>query len=331
LTQPGLEIGRQGGFYGYRLASRWLVKYDAVGVEEIAGESGFAADFGGGAVETVAYHGLADAGEMYADLVCAAGADAYLKQREAIEPPQHVIFAPGGAALGQAGSHAHALAGIAGYRLFDAAAILLHFAVNQGEISLLHLAIGELFGEALMRGIVLGYQEHAAGVAVEAMNNAGPQFAGVAGESAEAMQERIDQRAGMDACAGMHDHAGGLIDGHDVRIFVEDGEGDLLRCGMERGRIGRLDVNDIRRPDGIRRTGGVSVDEHMAALDPTLHTGAADLGKALVHRVIQPFARILLIQLDSQAASSIHIVANGCNLFREGQFTGMQATMRQRS
>ena len=69
----------------------------------------------------------------------------------------------------------------------------------------------------------------------------------------------------------------------------------------------------------------------MTVLDPTLHTGAADLRKALVDRMIQPFARILLIQLDSQAASGIHIVANGCNLLREGQFTGMQATMRQRS
>jgi hypothetical protein len=163
------------------------------------------------------------------------------------------------------------------------------------------------------------------------VNDSGPQFAGVAGESVEAMQERVDQCSGMDSRAGMHDHAGGLVDGHHVRIFVEDGERDLLGCGMERGRIGRLDVNDIHRPDGIRRTGRIPVNAHVALLDPTLHTGAADLWKALVHRVIQPFARILLIQLDSQAASSIHIVANGCNLLREGQFTGMQGTMRRRS
>jgi hypothetical protein len=301
LTQPACEILRQWGFYGYRLASRWLVKYDAVGVEEIAVERGFVADFGGSAVEAVAYDGMADARQMHADLVGAAGAYADLKQREAVEAPQHVIFAPGGAALGETGGHAHTLAGIAGNWFFDAAAILLHYAVDQGEISLLHLAIGELFGEAPMRDVVLGYQEDAAGVAVEAVNDAGPQFAGVAGESAEAMQERVHQRAGMDACPGMYDHAGGLIDGHDVRIFVEDGERDLLRCGMERGWIGWLDVNDIRQPDGIRRTGGVPVNEHVPLLDPSLHTGAADLGKALVHRMIQPFARILLIQLDSQA------------------------------
>ena len=63
--------------------------------------------------------------------------------------------------------------------------------------------------------------------------------------------------------------------------------------------------------------------------DPILDTRAADLGEALVDRVIQAFARILLIRLDSQGASGIHIVANGCNLLREGQFTGVQATMRQ--
>ena len=36
------------------------------------------------------------------------------------------------------------------------------------------------------------------------------------------------------------------------------------------------------------------------SLIQALHTGAADLGKALVDRMIQPFACILLIQLDSQ-------------------------------
>jgi hypothetical protein len=72
------------------------------------------------------------------------------------------------------------------------------------------------------------------------------------------------------------------------------------------------------------------INEHAAGFDPILHTRAADLGEALVDGVVQAFARILLIRLDSQASSSIHIVANGCNLLREGQFTQMQATMRHR-
>lgn len=72
------------------------------------------------------------------------------------------------------------------------------------------------------------------------------------------------------------------------------------------------------------------VHEDAAGFDPVLDARAAEPGEAPVHGAIQTIARILLIQLDSQGASGIHIVANGCNLLREGQFTKMQATMRQR-
>jgi len=37
------------------------------------------------------------------------------------------------------------------------------------------------------------------------------------------------------------------LDGHDVRVFIEDGERDWLGSGAKRSRIGRLDVNYVGR------------------------------------------------------------------------------------
>src|SRR5579872_7328185 len=99
---------------------------DAVGVKEIAGERGLVVYLGGCAVEAIADYGMADAGEMHANLMRPAGADADFHKGEAVEAPKHAIPAPGGTAVGQARGHTHALAGIACDGLLDAAAILFH-------------------------------------------------------------------------------------------------------------------------------------------------------------------------------------------------------------
>jgi hypothetical protein len=67
----------------------------------------------------------------------------------------------------------------------------------------------------------------------------------------------------------------------------------------------------------------------MAALDPVLQARAAELREPGLQHVVQAFAGILLIQLDSQRGLRIHIVANGCNLFLAGRLSTMQTTMRQ--
>ena len=91
-----------------------------------------------------------------------------------------------------------------------------------------------------MRGVVLGHQQHAAGEAVQPVHDSRPQRAAHAGERLEAVQQRVHQRAGMDARAGMHHHAGRLIDGHQVGVFVKDGERNVFGRGVQRRRFGRL-------------------------------------------------------------------------------------------
>ena len=61
--------------------------------------------------------------------------------------------------------------------LFDPPAIRFHVAMDQRQISLLHLAAGELRGQRAMRGVVLGHQDHPTGETVQAMHDARPQIA----------------------------------------------------------------------------------------------------------------------------------------------------------
>lgn len=102
-----------------------------------------------------------------------------------------------------------------------------------------------MLGQFLMRGVVLSHQEHAAGVAIEAVDDAGAQLAGGARERVETVQKRVYERSRMHACTGMHHHTGGLVNGHDVGIFVQDRERDLLGGGAKRGWMGGCDVNDV--------------------------------------------------------------------------------------
>ena len=64
-----------------------------------------------------------------------------------------------------------------------------------------------------MRGVVLGDHHQAGGVLVEPMHDAGPPHAADAGQARAAMgDQRVDQRAGLVACRGMHDKARRLVD-----------------------------------------------------------------------------------------------------------------------
>src|SRR2546427_9440097 len=99
---------------------------------------------GGSAVKAVAYHWVADAGEVHADLVRAAGADLDFEQRAISETPQHAILAPGLAALRPPRRHAHAPHRIARDRFLDPPMLRLDHAVDQSKIGLADTAGGEL-------------------------------------------------------------------------------------------------------------------------------------------------------------------------------------------
>ena len=55
------------------------------------------------------------------------------------------------------------------------------------------------------------------------------------------MDQRVDQRAGPVAGAGMHDQPGRLVDDDQLVILVEDVERDVLALRLGRLRLGQLD------------------------------------------------------------------------------------------
>jgi len=262
-------------------------------VEEIAAERGHSGDAGGRAVQRIAGYGMADAGEVHANLVGAAGADLDFKKREAREAAQDTILAPGGtAAAGEARGHAGAVDGIAGDGTFDAALLRGHRSVDQCEIDFLDFAAGKLGCQAVMGRIVLGDEEDSAGEAIEAMDDAGAQFAGHAGKRMEAMEQGIDQGSGMNAGAGVDDHAGGFIDGDEVVIFIEHGKRNRLRSGVQGRRREGPALDGFAGAGFVRGAGDGAIDEDAAKADPLLNARAAELGKALVQELIEPLAGV---------------------------------------
>ena len=97
-------------------------------------------------------------------------------------------------------------------------------------------ACGELFGEAMMCQIGFRRDDQTACVHVEPMDDARALLASDAGEAAAAMmQQRIDERIVVMACARMNWQSGGFVDDDEVVIFVEDIEVD--RAGFNGGRF----------------------------------------------------------------------------------------------
>ncbi len=93
-----------------------------------------------------------------------------------------------------------------------------------------------------MGAVVFGDEDDAAGLLVEAVDDAGAEVAADAGELVEVVEEGVDEGAVVagvvgGAGAGVDHHAGGLVDDGEVLVFVEDVEGDVLGEGVEGRRV----------------------------------------------------------------------------------------------
>ncbi len=110
----------------------------------------------GCAVEPVAGDRVADAGEMDADLMRAAGANADFEESELSQAAEDAEFGVGGAAFVQAGGHAGAADGVAGDLGVDGACVWRDASVDQRDVGLLHGPCGKLTGEIAMGGVGAG-------------------------------------------------------------------------------------------------------------------------------------------------------------------------------
>src|ERR1700733_1595070 len=167
--------------------------------------------FARSAVECVADDGTTERGEMDAKLMRAAGVQTGLDQTEAAEKQFRFPVRTRGPAFAAACSHSGAAVQIARYGQLDSPCLRFQFAVEQGDVNLLDLALLKLFHEFSMRGTGPRHDKRAGGSFVEAMDDSGAQWPADGGERAEAIEKRGRQRSENNSASRMHNHAGGLI------------------------------------------------------------------------------------------------------------------------
>ena len=99
----------------------------------------------------------------------------------------------------------------------------------------------QLRAEGQVGGVVFGGDDEAAGIAVDAVDDAGALFAADAGETVAAVVEQgVDQGAVRVAGGRMDHQARGLVDHDDVVVLVDHVQGDVLGgAGPSRGAGGR--------------------------------------------------------------------------------------------
>src|SRR5579871_6372585 len=170
------------------------------GVKEVSVEREgvfFLADDVGGSVEGVADDWMAEGLEVDANLMGAAGLDADLDEGERAVRGGKAFddfdMGDGGtdtlAISRTAGGHAVATDQIAADREVDGGVVLGDVAVDESDVGLFDVALGEHVAKLAVGGVVFGDEDDAAGLLVEAVDDAGAKVAADAGEIVEVMKE----------------------------------------------------------------------------------------------------------------------------------------------
>ena len=150
-------------------------------------------------------------------------------------------------------------------RRVDGAAVLAEVSHGKALICPRERVIRELRREGEVRGVVLRRDDQAAGVAVDAVDDAGALFAADAGETVAAVvQKRVHERPVRVTGGGVDDHARRLVHNDHVLILIHDVERDVLRgehrllrrgdadgnrlAGGDAGALGRARAADRDRP-----------------------------------------------------------------------------------
>ncbi len=265
----------------------------------VFGGGGEEGDSVGCSVEVVADDGVAEGLHVDADLMGAAGLDADLDEGEGAvgggEALEDVDVGDGGAdafaAEGSAGGHAGATDEVTGDGEVDGGVIFCNVAVDEGEIGFGDLAGGEHLAELAVGTVVFGDEDEAAGLLVEAVDDAGAEVSADLGELGEVVEEGVDEGAAVagvfvvdcgGAGSGVDHHAGGLVDDGKVLVFEEDVEGDVFGEGVEgRGAGGAFDLDGLAAEEFLLGLGGVAVDADLAGFDEELDASAGDVGDGL--------------------------------------------------
>ena len=157
--------------------------------------------------------------------------------------------------------------------------ILGKAAIDDGIVGPLHAVHCHLLGKADMGCIILCHHQQAAGVLIDAVDDAGPDLAANAGKAALAVPEQgVDQGAVRVAGSRVDDHPFGLVDHQKVRILIDDVQRDLLRHSLNGLCIGDLQQDDIPCLELQALGRSLTVAEHMALRHKALQGAAGKAG-----------------------------------------------------
>lgn len=236
----------------------------------------------GAAIDRVPQQRMAAMAQMNPDLVGTSGFQVAAQQGRDTTLPVHVLDPVVGDRLPPlaVADHGDLFAIVARAREVCAnrAGPRLRYVPDQGEIGPLQGAaaamVGELGGEALMGEVVLGDDEQAARVLVEAVDDAGPAHAADPGQAHPAMRDQpIDEGAVLVPRRRVHDEPCRLVDDDEILVLMDDGERQSLaeRLGGKRRR--NAEIDPAASPDlarGIAHHDPVAAHEALAhqALEP---------------------------------------------------------------
>ena len=161
--------------------------------------------------------------EMHADLVCLAGFREDAQERHLAETLVEFPVGQRRSAVLQH-RHAHLRIGVRADRSVDFAFVRFRVSRNKHQVFLLHRVVLKLMREMPLRLDILGEEHHAAGVFVEAMDDAQARIGVATARKIQLRSEAFDQAVGFTA-AGNGGQAGRLIDGDEIVVVVQKREG----------------------------------------------------------------------------------------------------------
>ena len=121
-----------------------------------------------------------------------------------------------------------------------------------------------LLGQADVGGVIFRHHQQAAGVLVDAVDDAGAYLAADAREAALAVPEQgVHQRAVRVARSRVDDHALGLVHHQKVVVLVHDVQRDVLRHSLDRLCVRNFQQDGVPRLELEALGDAFAVAEHM--------------------------------------------------------------------
>ncbi len=212
-----------------------------MGMKKLAFDPGGAGQGVGPAIERVAGDRATGGRGVDPDLVGAPG-EQFEFEEGCAGPGGHHL--PIGAGRPAPGAYRHLLAvnGMAADRSLPGTDLTLGASQHKGEVGFPSFAILELPAEFTVGGVRLGGDEEAGGLQIQPMDDPGPLGSAAGGKLTGAVvQQRGGQRPRGTAGSGVNGEPGGFVEDDDIRVFVQDVEGDGFRFHVPRRRGGNPD------------------------------------------------------------------------------------------